>query len=464
MNDETQTTHSKENFLNYLSTEIEQIREDMKTPGWTQWAIIGALASIFWLLILEVEKDTYELNQSLMLFAIISLLVTVIRNIHDLTKPKKAGKNTQLTTVPEWLSGKSSSLFVGVIWGLLIVFIIVRTFTNVNRFLYYSIVVCYSPVFILVPILYLISRLFRRYTHGELYIPSDETSPVYDLGFAFRLLRKRTQFSTLKSLSNSYSKPKSIDIALVIRFLLLAYWVIGLSMYYTTVYPVVLDQTTISGFKIAVLGAVGMSLIRILLDRNTSLTTLNKLVDIRRDIVFNNIDLDVARKLTEIAIYGLNKSTVAQMEVANHVSTLQRIEAELTAAEKKNDAANILLLENNDTLTSEKMVMWESLRDTAYSHFRKAQEVYQSEYRIFGDPRFLIVKYSVMQPNDTEYLSHVEKLADLYKQVKQKYDATIWVWLNYINKFEGEDVAKNWMGKAVEELKAELPITRINSE
>jgi len=33
MNDETQTTISKENFLNYLSTEIEQIREDMKTPG-----------------------------------------------------------------------------------------------------------------------------------------------------------------------------------------------------------------------------------------------------------------------------------------------------------------------------------------------------------------------------------------------------------------------------------------------
>jgi len=233
-------------------------------------------------------------------------------------------------------------------------------------------------------------------------------------------------------------------------------------LYYTTVYPVVLDQTSISSFKIATLGVVGLSLIRILLNSKTSLTTLNKLIDIRRDIVFNNIDVDVALKLTEIVIYGLNKSTIAQMEIANHISTLQRIDAELTAAERKNNAANILLLENGETLTAEKTEIWESLRDTSYSHFRKAQEVYQSEYRTLGGPRLLVTKYSMIQPDDTEYITHIEKLGDLYEQVKQKYDATIWVWLNYISKFEGEDAALNWKDKAIEELKVELPTTRFN--
>ena len=462
MDDKAETIDSKESFLEYLNTEIEQIREDMKTPGWTQRAIIGALASIFWLLILEVEKDVFDLNQTLMLFAIISLFVNAIRNIYDLTKPKQTGKNVKFTTVNEWISGRSSSLLVGIIWGVLIVFIVVRIFTNVIGFLYYSIVICYSSIFILLPVLYLFPRLFKRYTRGELYIPSDDSSPVYDFGFAYKLLRKKLQLPTIKSLSTSYSKRNSIDVTSIGGFLLLTYWVIGLSLYYTTVYPVVLDQTSISSFKIATLGVVGLSLIRILLNSKTSLTTLNKLIDIRRDIVFNNIDVDVALKLTEIVIYGLNKSTIAQMEIANHISTLQRIDAELTAAERKNNAANILLLENGETLTAEKTEIWESLRDTSYSHFRKAQEVYQSEYRTLGGPRLLVTKYSMIQPDDTEYITHIEKLGDLYEQVKQKYDATIWVWLNYISKFEGEDAALNWKDKAIEELKVELPTTRFN--
>lgn len=337
-------------------------------------------------------------------------------------------------------------------------------FANATGFLYYSIVICYSSIFILMPILYLLPRLFKRYTRGELYIPSDDSSPVYDFGFAYKLLRKKFQLPTIKSLSNSYSKRKSIDIIPIGGFLLLVYWVIGLGLYYTTVYPVVLDQTTISSFKIAALGVAGMSLIRVLLNSKTSLTTLNKLIDIRRDIVFNNIDVDVALKLTEIAIYGLNKSTIAQMEIANHISTLQRIDAELSAAQKKNNAANLLMLETNGSLPNDKMVVWESLRDTAYSHFQKAREVYRSEFMFGGHPKMLISKYAMLQPDDAEYLTHIEKLGDLYQQVKQNYDSTIWIWLNYINKFEGEEAALIWKDKAAEELKAELPVTGFNLE
>src|SRR5690606_39528612 len=96
MDDATETINSKETFLEYLNTEIEQIREDMKTPGWTQWAIIGALASIFWLLVLEVEKDVFDSNQTLMLFAIISLFVNTIRYIYIQTKPDR--KSTRLNS------------------------------------------------------------------------------------------------------------------------------------------------------------------------------------------------------------------------------------------------------------------------------------------------------------------------------------------------------------------------------
>jgi len=81
---------------------------------------------------------------------------------------------------------------------------------------------------------------------------------------------------------------------------------------------------------------------------------------------------------------------------------------------------------------------------------------------IGGSANFLISKYAVFQPNDAEYLTHIEKLSNLYKQVKRKYDTTIWVWLNYVNKFEGKDVALHWKDVVVSELKAELPNTEFD--
>jgi hypothetical protein len=52
----------------------------------------------------------------------------------------------------------------------------------------------------------------------------------------------------------------------------------------------------------------------------------------------------------------------------------------------------------------------------------------------------------------------------VYKQVKQKYDTTIWMRLNYINKFEGEGAVLNWKEIALSELKAELPSTEFNHQ
>ncbi len=65
---------SKEFFVDYLSKEIDQLHEDIKRPGWTIWAIVAAIASLSWLLILELEKNLYQLDQVLLLFLIISFI------------------------------------------------------------------------------------------------------------------------------------------------------------------------------------------------------------------------------------------------------------------------------------------------------------------------------------------------------------------------------------------------------
>jgi hypothetical protein len=322
---------------------------------------------------------------------------------------------------------------------------------------------CNTLVFFFVPILFLLRGIFKRYLQEDFYVPNVNTSAaVVDLVFIYNILRNRGGLKSIKTLSNSYSTTRPRNMIPLTFQLLSVYWIIGFSLYYLTIYPVIQNLATISSFKIAVLAVAEMSLIGILLNRDSSSTTLKKLVDIRRDIVFDNINVDVARELTEIAIYGLNKSAVVQAEVANHISTLQKIDAELNNAQKKNDAAKLLLSEIDGELTKDKLVIWESLRETAYLHFRKAREVYLSDIGLRGGWSVGYSKYVMFQPSDTNYLTHLEKLSKSYQQVKQKYDSTIWEWLNYINKFEGKDSALAWLDIAISELKADLSSREFN--
>ena len=64
----------KKEFDAFLDAEIEDLRSEIQRPGWTSWALTGALAALVWILISLVEQGGYSLKEVASLLVVISLL------------------------------------------------------------------------------------------------------------------------------------------------------------------------------------------------------------------------------------------------------------------------------------------------------------------------------------------------------------------------------------------------------
>jgi hypothetical protein len=62
-------------FDTFLDSEIENLRSEIEGPGWTSWALTGALAALVWILISLVEEGKYSLKPVASLLLVTSFLV-----------------------------------------------------------------------------------------------------------------------------------------------------------------------------------------------------------------------------------------------------------------------------------------------------------------------------------------------------------------------------------------------------
>lgn len=438
MNEKTnvKAIDSKEFFIEYLNTEIEQLREDLKTPGWTLWAIFAALASIGWLLILELEKKTSDLDQILLLFLLLGFISAIIRIIYRLVKPKQTRKKIQYATFEDAIKGDGLQLLYTVVSSIILILIVIQFSASVSKFTYYSVLTC-STALIIFPYLSLgLASMMKRFSgiHTQFYVPDPKKDLVS-------------------------SSPLTLVVNIVWLFIigLYVYWFLAFGSYYVQTYGIELTVKTISSFKIAILIASVFWLISLVVRRDVSSTAVNSLIAIRRDLIFDNISLDIARNLSEIALFGVDKASIIQVEVAGCIATLQQIDVELNNANKKNEAASKLLPEALGEDRETANTVWESLRNDAFLHFKRAREIYLADTSLDGGLGMALKVYGKFEPENKEYVTYLENLRDLYQQVKEKYDSSILAWIQLINAFEGETSASAWQKVAVNELAADIP-------
>jgi len=72
-------------FLNYIDSEINTLQNEIHQPGWTKWAIMGSIASLFWLLLNEFEEDIYSLSTIFAILFITFLVKTFIDTLIQFT-------------------------------------------------------------------------------------------------------------------------------------------------------------------------------------------------------------------------------------------------------------------------------------------------------------------------------------------------------------------------------------------
>lgn len=73
-----QSAPDKKALLEFLGKEIDHIQAEFARPGWTNWAIIGGIATTAWLLYSEIELGSFDVNRILTLWLIFSLVFPFI--------------------------------------------------------------------------------------------------------------------------------------------------------------------------------------------------------------------------------------------------------------------------------------------------------------------------------------------------------------------------------------------------
>ncbi len=53
---------NREEFNFLLNSETDNLRNEIQRPGWTTWALTGAVATLIWILIALVEEGDYSLK------------------------------------------------------------------------------------------------------------------------------------------------------------------------------------------------------------------------------------------------------------------------------------------------------------------------------------------------------------------------------------------------------------------
>ena len=66
---------SEADFINYLDQEISSYRSDLTRPGWTTWALVGAIAAASWLLLEQAEKSGFAFRNVLFVLLVVSLFL-----------------------------------------------------------------------------------------------------------------------------------------------------------------------------------------------------------------------------------------------------------------------------------------------------------------------------------------------------------------------------------------------------
>lgn len=297
---------TKEDFLKTVDFEINQISSEQQRNGWTKWALYGVLAGSLWLLLDHWEKGNFDFNVVLLLIVVFSIGLDILRQSKRLL-PHRINKYKRILRFKPVTNITSSAAFFLYTTRHLIVFIIVILFATKVSWIPLVIALWYYGKF----------SIFSLFAFVVQYFPSLEV--IHN--------------SESKLTSKQYYKYWGLTVAALI-WALIGY--LNAALAYNP------EGIRISNYRIAGLLVVIGYTFYLLLELSEKVPLLAHLIEIRRDLSFNRIDLKTAIKQAEIAIAGISVDEKLQEDIASVMPLLEqrnlefnRIHSKITAISKE---------------------------------------------------------------------------------------------------------------------------------
>jgi len=287
--DENQIKYEKKkDLIELINSEINLIAFEQKRPGWTAWALLAGLFTVFWLLINEMSPGRVNFYNVLFIFLFFSLLMETVLAAGSLFSIKA---NKEPTEPRFYLSSSYSES------RITILFQVIRLITLI----YICVHLKFQVIRVSVISFYIIF-IFLLFGYVLILILSYLKLP-------------QPKFANLKI---------QLFTALII-FVLLFISTIGFTSTLIKIFGT-LDSVD---FRIGALLTIMVYILNLLLRTPQNVPLLASLIEIRRDLFLDKIDVEFANRQIDIALAGLQVEDLLQENVREILSYQDIINSKL---------------------------------------------------------------------------------------------------------------------------------------
>lgn len=320
--------------LHVLDAEINQILQKEKQPGWTSWAIYGAIATLTWLLFNQLENLTINITSVSILFLLFSLSIDFIELLLILFLPGTYGFGKRRRFfLSSYYANNRFNLILQLLRFIAVIFLVQKYSYMVNTFFSSSVSFLYGTLAFGSVLIIVLS--FLR-------IPLPPTNIC-----SFVL------FSSLSSL---------IILSSIIAFSL----------------SLMQNPPNISDYRVGSLLTALSYLILLLTRKGGDTPLLSSLVNLRRDLVFGKISVEYAVDQADIALRGLQISDVLQEDVRYMLELFNKVSSESEMIISKVNAIKLQLPENLSELSAEQRLLIKTTVESFKSHIDEEEELIKS--------------------------------------------------------------------------------------
>jgi hypothetical protein len=328
----------QEHLIQVLDKEIELIQIAEQRPGWTLWAILAALGAVLWLLLDQLDSPYLTVENIPILFLSFSMFLESLGLMYHSVSYGQTKSSKRLRFI--WSSKYSEDrpyLLFEIARYTLIVYLALTLPNNVG-WLAFFIVVFFFGLIILVLLFAVV------FSFLNLPLPSNQYSSGWKAGI------KRLVFFILA---------------------VLVFW--SAKKYLLAVST--LNTIGVIDFRVTALIVATIFLIEKLLKGVKESPLLESLIDIRRDLVWGNMNLVTAISRADIAMAGLKVSDVFQEDLRKVLDLFEQNDQEVKSIIGKYESIETTLPKNDSDFTKEQSDKVLKLFDSLDEHFEKSSKI-----------------------------------------------------------------------------------------
>lgn len=310
---------SVEQVLNTLDFEINRLTAEQQRPGWTVWALCGAILGAVWLTTEQWETGEADVIGVMYVFLFLSLAYDLLSQARVFFPKLHYWASSTYRVIPLFELVTPAQLLISATDAGVLIFIALALTDSLGLFLTACVIFIYTRIFISSIFIFVYSH-FRPLV----YLPFDSST--------YRWV-KITRYASLVVIS--------------VLMLWACIWLFKLTV---ALYP---ETVSLTDMRIGGLLVVITVLIQILAGHRISNPLLNTLADIRKQLAFGNIPLELAISRADIAISGMKVDTLLRSNLDDWLKYLEKLWALSQKLEDTFVAVSEELPEKDEDITNE---------------------------------------------------------------------------------------------------------------